>query len=92
MFIKSDFERNNYNLFKQNGFTDARPKGVTGGNPELIETIALSAAATGADGFFIETHPDPKSAKSDPHTMLQIDRLEGILKKTMEIRKALGYE
>ena len=67
-------------------------KGVTGGNPELIETIALSAAATGADGFFIETHPDPKSAKSDPHTMLQIDRLEGILKKTMEIRKALGYE
>ena len=66
--------------------------GVTGGNPELIETIALSAAATGADGFFIETHPDPKSAQSDPHTMLQLDRLESILEKTMKIRQALGYE
>lgn len=66
--------------------------GVTGGNPELIETIALSAAATGADGFFIETHPDPKSAKSDPHTMLQLDKLQPILEKTMKIRNALGYE
>lgn len=66
--------------------------GVTGGNPELIESIALSAAATGADGFFIETHPDPQSAQSDPHTMLQLDKLKPILEKTIAIRKALGYE
>ncbi len=66
-----------------------KTEGVTGGDPSLIETIALSAAATGADGFFIETHPDPKSAKSDPHTMLQMDKLRGILEKSMKIRKAL---
>lgn len=66
-----------------------KTEGVTGGDPSLIETIALSAMATGADGFFMETHPDPKSAKSDPHTMLQLDRLEGILTKAMKIRKAL---
>lgn len=66
--------------------------GVTGGNPELIESIALSAAANGADGFFIETHPDPKSAKSDPHTMLQLDKLKPILEKTLKIRQALGYD
>lgn len=67
-----------------------KTEGVTGGDPSMIETIALSAAATGADGFFIETHPDPKTAKSDPHTMLQLDKLRGILEKTMAIRKALG--
>ncbi len=66
-----------------------KTEGVTGGDPSLIETIALSAMATGADGFFIETHPDPKSAKSDPHTMLQLDKLENILTKAMNIRKAL---
>lgn len=66
-----------------------KTEGVTGGDPSLIETIALSAVATGADGFFIETHPDPKSAQSDPHTMLQIDRLHGILEKSMKIRQAL---
>jgi 2-dehydro-3-deoxyphosphooctonate aldolase (KDO 8-P synthase) len=55
----------------------------------MIETVALSAIATGADGFFMEVHPDPKTAKSDPHTMLQLDKLEGILTKAMNIRKAL---
>lgn len=64
-------------------------EGVTGGDPAMIETIALSAAATGADGFFIETHPNPAVAQSDPHTMLQLDKLEGILTKAMAIRKAL---
>ncbi len=66
-----------------------KTEGVTGGDPSLIETIALSAAATGADGFFIETHPDPKSALSDPHTMLQLDKLGPILEKSMKIRNAL---
>ncbi len=63
--------------------------GVSGGNPEFIETIARFAAATGADGLFIETHPDPKHAKSDASTMLHLDLLEGILEKVVKIRKAL---
>ncbi len=64
--------------------------GVTGGDPEMIETIAMHAVATGADGLFLEVHPDPSSAKSDPHTMLQIDKLEGILEKCMKIKQALS--
>ena len=59
------------------------------GNPEMIETMALSAIATGADGLFIETHPDPANALSDGQTMLPIEKLEGILKKVMKVRKAL---
>ncbi len=67
-----------------------RTEGVTGGDPHLIETIALSAIATGADGFFIETHPSPHTAQSDPYTMLELSKLEGILEKAMRIRKALA--
>lgn len=63
--------------------------GVTGGDPSLIETIALSAIATGADGLFIETHPNPSEAKSDPHTMLKLDLLEPIIEKIMKVREAL---
>ena len=62
--------------------------GISGGNPEYIETIARVAAATGADGLFIETHPDPKNALSDAATMLQMDLLYNILDKVMRIRKA----
>ena len=63
--------------------------GVSGGNPEFIETMALVAAATGADGLFIETHPDPANALSDAATMLQLDLLYDILYKVMRIRQAL---
>lgn len=63
--------------------------GVTGGDPEYIETIALSAMATGADGLFMEVHPEPQKALSDPHTMLQLDKLEAILEKCIKIRNAL---
>ena len=63
--------------------------GVTGGDPRMIETIALSAIATGADGLFMEVHPNPYLAKSDPHTMLQLDKLEGILEKCVRIREAV---
>lgn len=63
--------------------------GVTGGNPELIETIAKAAIATGADGLFIETHPNPAVAKSDGANMLQLDLLENLLEKLVRIRAAL---
>ena len=57
--------------------------GVTGGNPQLISTIAKAAIATGAEGLFIETHPDPASAKSDGANMLQLDLLEPLLKQLL---------
>src|SRR5690606_15759449 len=52
--------------------------GVTGGKPALIETIAKAAIAVGADGLFIETHPNPAHAKSDGANMLHLDLLEGL--------------
>lgn len=63
--------------------------GVTGGNPELIETIASAAIATGSDGLFIETHPNPAVAKSDGANMLRLDLLEALLEKMVRIRKAI---
>ena len=63
--------------------------GITGGNPELIETIAKAAIATGADGLFIETHPNPAAAKSDGANMLRLDFLENLLEKLVRIRKAI---
>lgn len=63
--------------------------GVTGGKPALIETIAKAAIAVGADGLFIETHPDPKNAKSDGANMLQLDLLEDLLKKLIRVREAI---
>lgn len=64
--------------------------GITGGNPELIETIAKAAIATGADGLFIETHPNPAIAKSDGANMLQLNLLENLLEKLVRIRKAIA--
>ena len=64
--------------------------GVTGGRPDMIETIAKGAIAVGAHGLFIETHPSPKDAKSDGANMLQIDALEDILKKCIVIKRALN--
>lgn len=63
--------------------------GVTGGKPALIETIAKAAIAVGADGIFIETHPDPANAKSDGANMLPLNQLEGLLEKLVRIRKAI---
>ncbi|MBS1742426.1 MAG: 3-deoxy-8-phosphooctulonate synthase [Bacteroidetes bacterium] len=64
--------------------------GVTGGNPQLIETIAKAAIATGADGLFIETHPNPAVAKSDGANMLQLDLLEPLLEKLVKLRAAVS--
>lgn len=63
--------------------------GVTGGLPALIETIAKAAIAVGADGLFIETHPEPAKAKSDGANMLQLDLLEGLLRRLVRIREAI---
>jgi 2-dehydro-3-deoxyphosphooctonate aldolase (KDO 8-P synthase) len=64
--------------------------GVTGGKPALIETIAKAAVAVGADGLFIETHPEPENAKSDGANMLHLNLLENLLIKLVRIRKAIG--
>ena len=64
--------------------------GITGGNPQMIETIAKAAIATGADGLFIETHPDPAIAKSDGANMLKLDLLASLLEKLLKIRKAIN--
>ena len=63
--------------------------GITGGNPQLIGTIAKAAIATGADGLFIETHPDPSKAKSDGANMLKLDLLENLLEQLVKIRRAI---
>jgi 2-dehydro-3-deoxyphosphooctonate aldolase (KDO 8-P synthase) len=63
--------------------------GVTGGKPALIETIAKAAIAVGADGLFIETHPDPANAKSDGANMLQLDLLEGLMERLIRVRQAI---
>lgn len=63
--------------------------GVTGGNPQLIGTIAKAAIAAGANGLFIETHPNPAVAKSDGANMLHLNKLEELLVQLMKIRKAV---
>lgn len=63
--------------------------GVTGGRPQLIETIAKAGIAVGADGLFIETHPNPSEAKSDGANMLPLDQLDDLLGKLTRIREAI---
>lgn len=63
--------------------------GVTGGLPQLIETIAKAGVAAGVDGLFMETHEDPSVAKSDGANMLKLDLLEGLLERLVRIREAI---
>lgn len=63
--------------------------GVTGGNPQLIETIAKAAIATGCHGLFIETHPNPAAAKSDGANMLHLNLLEPLLEKLVRLKAAV---
>lgn len=63
--------------------------GVTGGMPQLIETVAKAGVAVGVDGLFIETHQDPSIAKSDGANMLKLDLLEDLLTKLVRIREAI---
>ncbi len=64
--------------------------GVTGGNPQMISTIARAAIAAGADGLFIETHPDPSKALSDGANMLKLDLLEELLLKLLALKRAIN--
>ena len=64
--------------------------GVTGGLPAMIETIARAAVAVGADGLFIETHPDPSVAKSDGANMLPLEQLEQLLTRLCRIRATIN--
>jgi len=64
--------------------------GVTGGKPELIETVAKAGIAVGVDGLFLETHYNPAEAKSDGANMLHLDYLEVLLKKLTSLRKAVN--
>lgn len=64
--------------------------GITGGNPEMIETIGKAAISVGADGIFIETHPDPASAKSDGANMLNLARMDDLLHKLVALRKTIN--
>ena len=64
--------------------------GVSGGSPQFISTLAKAAIAAGADGIFLETHPEPAHALSDGANMLQLSLLENLLKQLVQIRKALN--
>nr|WP_276516756.1 3-deoxy-8-phosphooctulonate synthase [Ornithobacterium rhinotracheale] len=64
--------------------------GVTGGKPALIETIAKAGIATGVDGIFIETHPNPSQAKSDGANMLPLNQMRDLLEKLIKIRAAIN--
>lgn len=63
--------------------------GVTGGHPEMIETIARAAVAVGVDGLFVETHPSPACALSDGANMLPLDRMEGMLERLVALRNTV---
>jgi len=63
----------------------SKDKGVSGGTPEFIPSLARAAAAVGVDGFFIETHPEPKKALSDASSMIKLDKMAGLLKQLKEI-------
>jgi len=67
-----------------------RSGGVTGGHPQLIETIGRAGIAAGVDGIFLETHPQPSAAKSDGANMLPLDKLEKLLEHLVEIRKVVS--
>ena len=65
-------------------------QGVSGGRPEMIETIGKAAISVGADGIFIETHPDPSIAKSDGANMLKLSGMDNLLNKLIALRKTIN--
>jgi 2-dehydro-3-deoxyphosphooctonate aldolase (KDO 8-P synthase) len=67
-----------------------QPGGVSGGRPDLIETLARAGIAAGVDGIFMETHPDPRKALSDGANMLELENLESVLQKLVMLRKTVN--
>jgi 2-dehydro-3-deoxyphosphooctonate aldolase (KDO 8-P synthase) len=65
-------------------------QGVSGGKPEMIETLGKAAISVGADGIFIETHPDPSVAKSDGANMLKLSGMDNLLRKLVALRKTIN--
>jgi 2-dehydro-3-deoxyphosphooctonate aldolase (KDO 8-P synthase) len=65
-------------------------EGVSGGRPDMIETIGKAAISVGADGIFIETHPNPAAAKSDGANMLKLSEMEKLLIKLVALRKTIN--
>jgi 2-dehydro-3-deoxyphosphooctonate aldolase (KDO 8-P synthase) len=65
-------------------------EGVSGGKPEMIETIGKAAISVGADGIFLETHPDPSVARSDGANMLKMSELEKLLIRLLALRKTIN--
>lgn len=63
--------------------------GITGGDPRMIETMAVAAIAAGADGLFIEVHPEPHKSSSDAGSILQIEKLKPILEKCIKIKQVI---
>ncbi len=88
----ADMQKTNYPVVLDITHSLQQPnqaQGITGGKPELIELIAKAGIAVGADGIFIETHPNPSKALSDGANMLKLDLLEELLEKLVRIRKAI---
>ncbi|MDX1566711.1 MAG: 3-deoxy-8-phosphooctulonate synthase, partial [Longimicrobiales bacterium] len=67
-----------------------RAEGSSGGDPEFIPTLVRAAVAAGCDGLFLEVHPEPRTAPSDPTNMLPLEGLEDLLEEVLAIRRALG--
>jgi 2-dehydro-3-deoxyphosphooctonate aldolase (KDO 8-P synthase) len=64
--------------------------GISGGRPEMIETIARAAVVVGSDGIFLETHPNPQNAKSDGANMLELNLLEPLLRRLAAIKQLIN--
>ena len=67
-----------------------KSEGISGGKPEFIDTLAKCAIISGADGIFLETHPNPKKALSDGANMLALNEVKGLLEKLVKIKNALS--
>ena len=89
-----EMQKNNYPVILDITHSLQQPNqssGVTGGKPELIETIAKAGIAVGVDGIFLETHYNPSEAKSDGANMLHLDYLDDLLKKLSHLRQAIKH-
>ena len=69
--------------------TPNQKSGITGGKPDMIETISKAGIAAGVDGIFLETHPEPSKAKSDGANMLPLHQLNELLSKLVRVRKSI---